>query len=192
MKKIFSFFLLAAVLLAWTAPLASAQHSRRLTADEANALLQHTVGSWQVKSLAWQPWQSKFAYSKGKANFSSDDDGCVREKLELVQPDGSVEGTDGVIRYSELNKRFEYVQLDKMGNTTLIMFGEWNPNFSMITFTPAKVKGQYSLNSKMMWQYFFFDDGSFKKVIRTPDGQGNYIIAAEFHCQQPKVAKLKL
>lgn len=189
MKKIISFFLLATVLLAWTAPATSAQHRASLTADQANEILQKSLGSWEIKSVTWQPWLNKFAYSDGTASFRYDDDGCIHERLSLEQPDGSIEEAEGLIRYSDKNKRFEFVKIDKMGNSNLIMFGDWNPDFSMIAFKPAK--GVKHLSDKVIWQYFFFDDGSFKKVIRTPDGQGNSIIAAEFHCQQPKVAERK-
>lgn len=189
MKKKISFFLLAAVLLVWAAPYLSAQHRASLTSDQASAILQKAIGSWEIKSVTWQPWLNKFAYSGGTASFRYDNDGCVHERLALEQPDGSIEKAEGLLRYSEQNKRFEYVQVDEMGNSNLIMFGEWNPDFSMIAFKPAK--GQKHVAASVIWQYFFFDDGSFKKVIRTPDGQGNSIIAAEFHCQQPKVAKRK-
>lgn len=190
MKKAFSFFLLAAVLLAWTAPLTRAQQKGSLTADQANAIMQKTIGNWQIKSTLWQPWQNKFAYAGGTASFSYDDDGCVFESLEFEQPDGTVEEVQGRIRYSEVSRLFEFVQLDKKGNSTLVMIGEWNPDFNMIAFRP--LKGQKHYASKTAWQYFFFDDGSFKKVIRTPDGRGNSIIAAEFHCQQPKVANSEI
>lgn len=187
MKKIISFFLLAAVLLAWTAPNASAQHRASLTPDQANDLLKKSIGSWEIKSVIWQPWLNKFAFSGGSASFRYDDDGCVHERLAIEQPDGRYEETEGLLRYSETNKRFELVQIDKVGNTNLIMYGKWDPDFNMIAFSPAK--GQKHISDKVIWQYFFFDDGSFKKVIRTPDGQGNSIIAAEFHCLQPNMAK---
>lgn len=186
MKKVISIFLLAAVLLAWTAPVTRAQHKDKFTAAQANAILQKAVGHWQIKSVLWQPWQNKFAYAGGNAIFSNGVDGSIVESLELEQPDGTVEKIEGRIRYSELSRLFEFVQVDKKGNSTLVMLGEWNPDFNMIAFRP--IKGQKHHASKMVWQYFFFDDGSFKKVIRTPDGRGNSIIAAEFHCQQPKVA----
>ncbi|MCJ8167209.1 hypothetical protein MKJ04_20380 [Pontibacter sp. E15-1] len=189
MKKLFSVFLLAAALLIGIAPVANAQTRGSLTADEANALLHHTLGAWQIDALTWQPWQHKFASVKGKASFSRVDEGGVREQLSVRQPDGSVEKMEGILRYSAQNKRFEYMQLDRKGNTTQILFGHWNPNFSMILFEPAR--GRKQAARQVLWQYFFFDDGSFKKVIRTPDGNGNHIIAAEFHCQQPKVADVK-
>lgn len=189
MKKVISFFLLAAVLLAGAAPLTAAQNGSRLTPDEANNILEKTVGAWQVKSVAWQPWNSKFAFSEGSASYRYDNNGNVREHLSLVQPDGTVEEVEGLLRYSAQNKRFEFVQVDEAGGITLLMHGKWNPDFNMIVLTPAIAPRHVS--SQVTWQYLFFDDGSFRKVVRTPDGKGNTMIAAEFHCQQPNVAKRK-
>ncbi|MCC9138176.1 hypothetical protein ACFSKU_00400 [Pontibacter silvestris] len=181
-------FLLAAVLLVLTAPTTQAQNKKMLTAEEAEELLQKTLGTWQVKALLWQPETKNFSEPRGRASFSSAPNGIVSEKFEIEQPDGRTERVEGTLRYSEIKKRFEFVQLDHKGNSTLLMYGKWNPNFSMITFRPAK--GQKHIAGKALWQYFFFDDGSFKKVVRKPDTQGNYMIASEYHCLHINTAGL--
>lgn len=187
MKKAM-YFLLAAVLLALAAPTTQAQKKKPLTPQEADKLLQKTLGSWQVKALVWQPETKQFTEPRGKASFSYAEDGTINESFEIVEPDGSISKIEGRIRYSELNKRFEFLQQDILGNSVLLMYGKWDPNFSMISFRPAK--GQRRMAGRVLWQYFFFDDGSFKKVVRTPDAQGTYTIAYEYHCMPATTAGL--
>lgn len=185
-------FLLAAVLLAGAAPTTQAQKKQATTVAQANAILQKMQGDWRVKTLIWQPEQKSFFESDGIVSYSTDDNKAVREEFTVALPDSSTQHYKGMLRYAEDKQRFEFVQFDAEGKATVMMQGKWDPRFSMIYLKP--VKGQMRADGKrklrLQLQYFFFDDGSFKKVAKTPDGRGHYLIASEYHCLQQKTVGL--
>ncbi|MBF9254008.1 DUF1579 family protein [Pontibacter sp. 172403-2] len=185
-------FLLAVILLAGAAPTTQAQKNAKISVAEANAILQKMKGDWQVKTLIWQPDQKSFFESDGMVSYSTDDNKAVREQFDITQPDGSTKHYEGTLRYAEDKQRFEFVGLDDEGKASVMMQGKWDPRFSMLYFKP--VKGQMRADGKkklrQQLQYFFFDDGSLKKVTKIPDGKGNYLIAAEYHCKQQETVGL--
>jgi len=185
-------FLLAVILLAGAAPTTQAQKKSTITVAEANAILQKMQGDWQVKTLIWQPEQRSFFESDGMVSYSTDDNKAVREQFDIAQPDGSTKHYEGMLRYAEDKQRFEFVELDEEGKASVMMQGKWDPRFNMLYLKP--VKGQMRADGKrklrQQLQYFFFDDGSLKKVTKTPDGKGNYLIAAEYHCKQQETVGL--
>ncbi|RDV15294.1 DUF1579 domain-containing protein [Pontibacter diazotrophicus] len=190
MKKLMT-FLLAAVLLIGAAPVTQAQGNKTLTSKEADQLLQRIVGNWQVNQ--YDSDRGKFIETKGTANFSRDSkDNYVHEQLELLQPDGSAMQGDGFLRYSEEQNRFELVQLDKNGKSIVLMVGKWLPKYNTLAFTPVKGEKQWSskIDPSMHCLYIFKHDGTFMKINRTIDKNGNLKATSQYHFSLPGVAKL--
>jgi len=185
-------FLLAVILLAGAAPTTQAQKKQAITVAYANSILQKMQGDWQVKTLIWQPEQKSFFESDGIVSYKSDDNQVVHENFDVALPDGSTKHYEGMLRYAEDKQQFEFVQFDEEGKASVMMQGKWDLRFNMLYFKP--VKGQMRTDGKrklrQQLQYFFFDDGSLKKVTKTPDGKGNYLIASEYHCQAQKTVGL--
>ncbi len=172
--------------------MAQAQKGSVLTAAEANQLFRKLYGNWRVKTLIWQPELNKFSETVGQVRYSTDENEALTEMFDIAQPDGSIKHQEGTLRYAEAQQRFEFVQHDTFGRPMIMMVGKWDPRFNMIEMKP--VKGQKNLTGRgklrLQLQYFFFDDGSFKKVTKTPDGQGSYLIASEYHCRRQNTAGL--
>ena len=177
-------FLLAAVLLVWSAPIAKAQKAKRVSVEEANELLQKVAGNWQVDFSLWQPQTKEFLTSSGDASFSKQQQATyVREQFKITKPDGSIEEGEGFLSYSEKNKRFEFVQIDNTGKSTLLLTGEWYPENNTLLLTPESGLEKWGSRNgtPMQLQYIFFEDGTFMKAIRTPDGKGNYTLFSQYH-----------
>lgn len=184
-------YLLAAVMLVSTA--AQAQKQKKLTESEAKQLLQKTVGNWQINSYEWQPKSGIYVETTGRASFESAHGGnYVREQFELTKSDGTKVSGEGFLRYSEANKRFEFVQLDNEGKCILLMTGKWHPEYNLLTFSNVK-EAQGSADEQGMaahWQYYFLEDGSIKKIVRKPNMKGQYMITSTNHYQPSSTAGL--
>ncbi|WP_242916516.1 hypothetical protein [Pontibacter liquoris] len=189
-------FLLAALLLAATMPVTTqAQKSKSFTLKNAMSLFNRMYGTRMVKTLIWQPEQQRFFETSGTVRYSLHQNKALREEFDIEQPDGSVKHVEGMLRYDTNKSRFEFVQYDTEGHATVMFAGKWDPDFAMIDLEP--LKRQWQLNGKRRKQdqelhlrYFFFPDGSFKKVVRTLEDTGDSAIAYEYHCLQQKIAGL--
>ena len=194
MKKVIS-FLLAAVLLIGAAPATQAQKSKSLTAKEADQVLQRIVGNWQVSHYVRQYdfERENLKETKGSAKFSKDLQGnYVHEQTELKLPDGSSLHGESFIRYSEAQKQFEFVQLDKTGKSMVMMVGKWLPKYNTLVFRPVTGDKQWSskIDPNLHCLYLFKDDGTFIRLTRTLDQYGNLAIISQDHYAYPEVAKL--
>ncbi len=185
---------MAAMLLAWAAPTgANAQKTSEFTVADANSLFKKMYGTHRVKTMIWQPEKQQFFEAAGSVRYSRNDNNTLREEFAIEQPDGTVLRYEGMLRYDVAKQQFESVQYDAAGNATIILQGKWDPNFAMIQLEP--MKRQWKLNGKkrkqdtgLYLQYFFFDDGTFKKVLRSPEDAGDTSIAYEYHCVQHNIA----
>lgn len=195
MKKVMT-FLLAAVLLIGAAPATQAQKSKVLTSKEAEEILQRIVGKWQVSHYVteYDFEKSKLVETKGTASFGKAFKGnYVHEQFELEQPDGSTLQGDGFIRYSEEQNQFELVQFDKKGKSIVQMVGKWYPGYNTLLFTHVKGEGQWSKKNdpNMHCLYLFKEDGTFLRVNRTFDKNGNCLVISQDHYSYPDVADLR-
>ncbi len=185
-------FLMAAVLLAGIAPEAQAQKKQKFSAVDADKVFQKMQGSWQVKTLVWQARDKRFSEEKGTVNYTTDADKALSESFDIAMPDGTTAHYTGKLRYVTDKNRFELVGYNTTGKPALVMLGKWNPRFNMIAMHPVNGQkqedGKKRLRTRL--QYFFFDDGSFKKVSITPNGRGDYVIASEYHCKKQSIVGL--
>ncbi|MFD3000709.1 DUF1579 family protein [Pontibacter toksunensis] len=194
MKKIIS-FLFAAALLVGAAPVTQAQNNTPLTAKqaEANQLLQRIVGNWQVSRYEKQHNSKELKLAKGNTKFTKGLEGdYVHELSKIKNTDGSSVEGESFIRYSETMKRYEHVQVDKNGKSIVVMVGKWSPKYNALTFRPLTGEGQWSskVDPNMQCVYLFKDDGSFIRVTRTLDQQGNFTILSQDHYSNSSVASL--
>lgn len=177
------FFLLATVLLAGTAFTAMAQKQKGLSVAEANAILQKTAGAWEIDFSLWQPQSKQFLKSTGNANFSKQKGCYVREEFKVTKPDGTIEEGEGFLSYSEANKRFEFVQIDNSGKSTMLLTGQYFPENKTLVLNPENGLEQWAQKNgiAMQLQYVFFEDGTFMKSYRTSDAKGNYSLFSQYH-----------
>lgn len=194
MKKIIT-ILFAAALLVGASPVTQAQNNTPLTAKqaEANQLLQRIVGNWQVSHYAKQQGSKELQLAKGSTKFSKGLKGdYVHEQSNIKNTDGSSVEGESFIRYSETMKRFEHVQVDKNGNSIVVMVGKWSPKYKTLAFTPLKGEGQWSskIDPYMQCLYLFKEDGTFIRVNRTVDKNGNFTIISQDHYSSAGVASL--
>ncbi|MFD2514453.1 hypothetical protein ACFSRY_11290 [Pontibacter locisalis] len=187
MKKKITFHL-TAVLLIWMLPIfTQAQKGKSFTVADADRLFAKMYGTHEANTLIWLPQQQHFFEAIGKASYSLNKNNTLREIFEIKQPDGQVQQYEGMLRFCEDKAHFEFVQYDASGNALILMAGKWDPAFKMIQMEP--IKRLWHLNGKkrdkyqeLQLQYFFFDDGSFKKVLRSSEGTGISSIVFEYHC----------
>lgn len=178
MKKSLN-ILLAAMLLLLAIPTAKAQ--QQISNAEAQNLLNRMLGQWQVNYSEWSPEQKNFQHTKGIASFrTAYKDNYVREEFEITDKDGEAIKGEGFVRYSNEFNRFELVQLDESGQSTLLLEGKWYPEYRLVSFTPVEDQLQ-AKSLRMRWDYIFFEDGTFKKVLRKANKKGEYRIASDFH-----------
>lgn len=180
MKKVL-LTLLAAVLLAAAAPAVRAQEQTRasLTSEEAHKLLGRLSGNWLVSHYAWQPDRNAYYQSSGKATVSPAHQGSyLHEQTYVRQPDGSQKRQECFLGYSAAKERFELIQADKQNGNTVLLVGQWHPDFHSITLThPDGLKRGGPNNVEYV--YVFLPEGMLLKVVRILDEEGNYRIQSQ-------------
>ena len=175
-------FLLAAVLLAWSAPATQAQSPAHLSYSDASFLLQKTLGDWQVTKSNWNPEKQEMSKVSGKATYSpSTTDVSVQEQAEIMLKDGTSQTEEGTLRYTKSRHQFEYVKTDPATGKEMILFtGHWYPDFRTILMTASPT----SKNKKAkpdQWRYVFQENGTFTKMVHQADTNGKMILIDQYH-----------
>ncbi|PRY16485.1 uncharacterized protein DUF1579 [Pontibacter ummariensis] len=192
MKKVIT-SLLAAVLLVLAAPATQAQENNPLSSTEAYRLLRSIAGNWLVTHYVWQPESQTFVEEEGEAVFSRAYQGSyVHEKSDVAQTDGSVMHRESFLGFSPEKGHFELIQSDETGKNSLLLIGQWHPEFNALTFTPAKTDQPEDLKGKFVTQYvyLFLPEGNLLKIVRTIDEKGNYLIRSQDYYTPQRTAGL--
>lgn len=184
-------FILAAVLLVWSATAAQAQSPAHVSYADASFLLQKTVGNWLVTRSRWQPESRQMLTNPGRASFSaSTTDVSVHEQYEFTETDGSMQQEAGFLRFSKTRSQFEFYRINSStGKETLLYTGSWYPEFNTIMLTavtPAKSKHA----QPDQWRYVFQDNGTFTKLVYKSDRKGNMLLTGQYHHTPNRTAEL--
>lgn len=188
-------FLLAVVLLAGASPATQAQRKKALTSTEANLLLQKLEGNWDISYYKKKDGSNQLTEKEGVGTNSRDrKKDYVHEQVQIAQADGNSMRSEGFLRYCEAKERFEFVQIDDSGKTILLLVGQWHPDYNTLSFKPVKGFEQWGSttdrNLNLQCHYVFKEDGTFIKLMRIVDENGNYIITDQYHYKVADVAKL--
>ncbi|TXK46814.1 hypothetical protein FVR03_10330 [Pontibacter qinzhouensis] len=184
-------FVLAAVLLAWTATAVKAQTPAQLTSSDAAFLLQKTVGNWLVVRSTWQPETKQMLNTPGKGIFSpSATDVSVHEQYEFTGADGTIQKEEGYLKFSKKRNQFEFVKLnDATGKEVLLFTGSWYPEYKTLLLT-AVTPIKSSRAQAEQWRYVFQEDGTFSKIVHQADKKGNMQLTYQYQYTPTRTAEL--
>lgn len=154
-----------------------------LSASEADQLFSKMLGSWEVKARAWSVKSNKYRGLSGSASF----DRKLNEKYvhETFTLDwfGTILSGEGYLKYSPVHQRFDLVQLDDFSSSPLKLIGTWDAVKKILSFRPVFNHAQWDDKDplKLRWDYFMYEDGSFKKEIWEPGKNGEYMLTSDYH-----------
>lgn len=155
----------------------------KLSKTEVTQLFEKVLGGWQVKTRVWSSKENKYKNISGTARLEK------RLKDNYVHEDFSLDwfGTllhgEGFIRYSPLHQRFDFVQLDDFSSSPLKLIGTWDAEKKKLSFRPVFNHAQWDSRSPewFYWDYYFYDDGSFKKEIWEKNKEGEFKLTSDYH-----------
>jgi hypothetical protein len=97
------------------------------------------------------------------------------EQTNVRLPDGSLRRQECFLGYSATKGRFELIQADEEGKNTVLMVGQWHPEYDAITLThPDGLKKGSPHNIEYV--YMFLPEDVLLKIVRSLDEEGNYLI----------------
>jgi hypothetical protein len=155
----------------------------KLSQAEVTKLFENVNGKWEVKARAWSSKVNGYKELSGSAIFEK------RLKDNYIHEDFSIDwfGTllhgEGFVRYSPLHQRFDFVQLDDFSSSPLKLIGTWDGAKKKLSFRPIFNHAQWDSKKPewFYWDYYFYDDGSFKKEIWEKNKQGEFKLTSDYH-----------
>lgn len=157
--------------------------SNNISPALADSLLNRMVGTWEIKSKFRNPETNKTDTLQGKATWKKTlSNQYIQEHFELNLYGDLLKG-EGYLRYSPLYRRFEFIQMDEFSPGSLILVGSWDSNNRILSFRPISGYSQWGDKGELQleWDYYFYDDGSFRKEMRLPDKKGKFVFASDYH-----------
>lgn len=154
-----------------------------LTPDQVNELFNKMLGSWDVKARAWSVKSNKYKDLTGSATFNKKvNDKYIHEIFTLDWFGTKLYG-EGYLKYSPIHQRFDLVQLDDFSSSPLKLIGTWDPVKQILSFRPVFNHSQWDEKEplNLRWDYYLYEDGSFKKEIWEPIKNGEYFLTSEYH-----------
>lgn len=145
-------------------------------------VLNRLLGSKIIESRIWSEKEKRFIQLKGKANFSTVQNGqYVQEEFDLDFFGKKVKGT-AFIRFSEAYTRYELIQVDEVAVSSILLEGKWDSVKQQLLFTPIKNYPQWGSKStlQLQWNYKFNKDGSFTKEMLMPDANNQFTLQSDY------------
>lgn len=147
--------------------------------DKANQILTSMVGNKNMKSKILG--QNGYKHINGSANFIKKLGGI--EETAMITLNGKGVTARAYIKFSPIYERFELVQVDNAAGSFIHLYGYWDTESNTLKFKPIEDYSQWGSTGslKLTWDYVFYNDGSFKKVIKLPNKAGKWIVQSEYH-----------
>jgi hypothetical protein len=161
----------------------SFSYSQNISPNTADSLLKCMIGHWEIKSRFWNPDKQQMDTCEGKASWEKVlNNQYIQEHFELNYFGENLKG-QGFMRYSPFYQRFEFIQMDEFSESSLLLIGYWDEKVKILSFRPVSGYSQWGDKEalKLEWDYYFYEDGSFRKEMRFPDRNGKFVFASDYH-----------
>jgi len=151
-----------------------------LEPGKAKQLLLRMKGENAIESRVLNE-EGEYQQAQGEATFR-ERYGGVEESFSLELNGRTISGT-AFIRYSGKYNRFELVQADEAAGSFLLLNGYLESASGKLVFKPVKRYSQWGSTGTLdlRWEYEFYDDGSFKKIMKIPAQDGSWKIQSDYH-----------